>query len=151
MEEINISVDHNKYIPHSVTTDHANERRWAERNSTCIQAMLHSEKAHAPCIISSISLHGMYLYTHSSVLKLFNDETQLKLEFTFELDGIEKHLFEHVSVVHADDLGIAITAVSLRKPALEDVFLHYTGKTMRDEDAPASDTPHGRMRRRGHH
>ena len=46
----------------------------------------------------------------------------------------------------AQGLGIAITSISLRKPTLEDVFLHYTGKTMRDEDAPKRDAPRGRMR-----
>jgi ABC-2 type transport system ATP-binding protein len=51
----------------------------------------------------------------------------------------------------AQELGISITSVSLRKPTLEDVFLHYTGKTMRDEDAPEGDAPRGRMRRRGGH
>jgi ABC-2 type transport system ATP-binding protein len=51
----------------------------------------------------------------------------------------------------AQELSITITTVSLRKPTLEDVFLHYTGKTMRDEDAQEGDAPRGRMRRRGGH
>ncbi len=51
----------------------------------------------------------------------------------------------------AQNLGIAITSISLRKPTLEDVFLHYTGKKMRDEDAPNGEAPRGRMRRRGGH
>ncbi len=56
------------------------------------------------------------------------------------------------AAVHiAQGLGIAITAVSMRKPTLEDVFLHYTGKTIRDEDASEGEAPRGRMRRRGGH
>ena len=31
--------------------------------------------------------------------------------------------------------GIGITSLSVRKPTLEDVFLHYTGRTIRDEEA----------------
>jgi ABC-2 type transport system ATP-binding protein len=51
----------------------------------------------------------------------------------------------------AQSLDIAITSISLRKPTLEDVFLHYTGKKMRDEDAPEGEAPRGRMRRHGGH
>jgi ABC-2 type transport system ATP-binding protein len=39
----------------------------------------------------------------------------------------------------ARELGVSITSVSLRKPSLEDVFLHYTGKTLRDAEASAGD------------
>jgi len=31
--------------------------------------------------------------------------------------------------------GIGITSLSVRKPTLEDVFLHYTGRTIREEEA----------------
>jgi len=54
-----------------------------------------------------------------------------------------------VAVHIAQNLGIAIMAVSMRKPTLEDVFLHYTGKSIRDEDAAEGDAPRGKMRRRG--
>jgi len=39
----------------------------------------------------------------------------------------------------ARELGISITSVSLRKPSLEDVFLHFTGTTLRDAEASAGD------------
>ena len=51
----------------------------------------------------------------------------------------------------AQGLGVSITAVSMRKPTLEDVFLHYTGKTMRDEEESEGPAPRGKMRRRGGH
>ncbi len=41
-----------------------------------------------------------------------------------------------------------ITSVSLRKPSLEDVFLHYTGRTIREQDADL--TGQFMMRRRFH-
>ncbi|MBI2971792.1 MAG: ATP-binding cassette domain-containing protein [Candidatus Aenigmarchaeota archaeon] len=42
--------------------------------------------------------------------------------------------------------GIAIRAVSLKKPNLEDVFIHYTGRTIREEEASAVDTMRLRMK-----
>ncbi len=51
----------------------------------------------------------------------------------------------------AQSLGIQVTAVSVRKPTLEDVFLHYTGKTIREEEVSNIDRIRARMRitRRG--
>ena len=39
----------------------------------------------------------------------------------------------------ARELGVSITSVSLRKPSLEDVFLHFTGSTLRDAEASAGE------------
>lgn len=51
-------------------------------------------------------------------------------------------------VVHiAQSHDISITSISIRKPALEDVFLHYTGKTIRDDEQAGTDQ---RKRGRGH-
>jgi len=49
----------------------------------------------------------------------------------------------------AQSLGIPISSIAIRKPTLEDVFLHYTGKTIRDEEESAGDAAPGRRRRRG--
>lgn len=38
-----------------------------------------------------------------------------------------------VTAIHQK--GIGITSLSVRKPTLEDVFLHYTGRTIREEEA----------------
>jgi ABC-2 type transport system ATP-binding protein len=53
----------------------------------------------------------------------------------------------------AQSLGIQVTSVSIRKPTLEDVFLHYTGKTIREEDVSNVDRIRASMRRnrRGDH
>lgn len=40
--------------------------------------------------------------------------------------------------------GVAVESVSLRKPSLDDVFLHYTGKTIREQEAD----PKAAMRQR---
>jgi ABC-2 type transport system ATP-binding protein len=42
--------------------------------------------------------------------------------------------------------GVQITSISIRKPTLEDVFLHYTGKTIRDEEVSDNDRIRERMR-----
>ncbi len=47
--------------------------------------------------------------------------------------------------------GITVSSVHLHKPSLEDVFLHFTGRTIREQEASASDRhrggPHGRQGR----
>ncbi len=48
----------------------------------------------------------------------------------------------------AEDLGIRIASVNLRKPTLEDVFLYYTGRTMRAQEADAKDRMRLRVRAR---
>ncbi|MFH1255900.1 MAG: ATP-binding cassette domain-containing protein [Candidatus Diapherotrites archaeon] len=35
--------------------------------------------------------------------------------------------------------GVAVESVNLRKPSLDDVFLHYTGRTIREEEAKPKD------------
>lgn len=46
----------------------------------------------------------------------------------------------------AQEKGIAIDSITIHKPTLEDVFLHFTGKTIRAEEASWADEV--RMRRR---
>jgi ABC-2 type transport system ATP-binding protein len=42
-------------------------------------------------------------------------------------------------VVLARDKGVAVNCVHLRKPSLEDVFLHFTGRTIREQEASQSE------------
>jgi len=49
----------------------------------------------------------------------------------------EKNVAELVSLSCRS--GIAVNSISIRKPTLEDVFLHYTGKKIRTEDAGTKD------------
>ncbi|MHB1830641.1 MAG: ATP-binding cassette domain-containing protein [Candidatus Micrarchaeaceae archaeon] len=48
-------------------------------------------------------------------------------------------------IVLAEKHGIGITSVSLHKPSLEDVFIHYTGNTIRDEAGSAMDSMRSRF------
>jgi ABC-2 type transport system ATP-binding protein len=49
-------------------------------------------------------------------------------------------------VVLAEKHKIGIVSVSLHKPSLEDVFIHYTGKTIREEEGNAMDSMRARHR-----
>ncbi len=49
------------------------------------------------------------------------------------LQNAEEHVPGIVTAIHQQ--GIGITSLSVRKPTLEDVFLHYTGRTIREEEA----------------
>jgi ABC-2 type transport system ATP-binding protein len=42
-------------------------------------------------------------------------------------------------IVTAEKAGIKITSVNLHEPSLEDVFIHYTGKTIREQEGEGSD------------
>ncbi len=49
----------------------------------------------------------------------------------------------------ASSSGISILSVSLHKPTLDDVFLHYTGRTIRDKEASESEHIGYRIHSRG--
>jgi len=72
-------------------------------------------------------------------IQSFNSEIRVSVQ-----QGEEK-IPRAVNIAQA--LGITITAISIRKPTLEDVFLHFTGKTIREEDVSATDNMRSRMRR----
>jgi ABC-2 type transport system ATP-binding protein len=42
-------------------------------------------------------------------------------------------------VMLAQQKGVAVSCVNLRKPSLEDVFLHFTGRTIREQEANQSE------------
>lgn len=48
----------------------------------------------------------------------------------------------------ARENGVNVTCVHLRKPSLEDVFLHYTGKTIREEEASQAERNRAMIRAR---
>ena len=69
---------------------------------------------------------------------------------TINLRNAEKHVAELVQLSATN--GIAIESISIHKPTLEDVFLHVTGRTIREEEASSRDQMrlmhrmHGRSR-----
>jgi ABC-2 type transport system ATP-binding protein len=57
---------------------------------------------------------------------------------TISVQNAEEHITELVTMLTAH--RVPIQSISLRKPTLEDVFLHFTGRTIREEEAGAKDT-----------
>ena len=47
------------------------------------------------------------------------------------------------------ELGVGIRAVSVSRPSLDDVFMSYTGSTIRDAESTASDRNRDTMRAMG--
>jgi len=63
---------------------------------------------------------------------------------TINVDDAEKKVTALVNL--AEKNNIKIDSIMMHKPSLEDVFLYYTGKTIREEEA--SDAEHLRMEKR---
>jgi ABC-2 type transport system ATP-binding protein len=59
----------------------------------------------------------------------------IKIHDSFLTLGVEKGE-EKIPIVFeiACTLGVKIKSISLRKPTLDDVFLHFTGRSMRDQE-----------------
>jgi ABC-2 type transport system ATP-binding protein len=53
--------------------------------------------------------------------------------FSLTMERGDRRIPELVSV--AQKAGVAVSSVNLRKPSLEDVFLYFTGKTIREHEA----------------
>ena len=39
------------------------------------------------------------------------------------------------------DLGVAVSSVSVSRPSLDDVFMAFTGRTIRDAEGPQNEMP----------
>jgi ABC-2 type transport system ATP-binding protein len=63
---------------------------------------------------------------------------------TLTMEKGERRIPELIRIAQAG--GIDVTCVNLRKPSLENVFLHFTGKTMRDSEASQSERNRAMMR-----
>nr|WP_321498810.1 ATP-binding cassette domain-containing protein [uncultured Methanolobus sp.] len=56
---------------------------------------------------------------------------------TIGIQNAEKHVAHIVNVASAKNIDIS--SLSIHKPTLEDVFLHFTGRTIREEEASSKD------------
>lgn len=57
--------------------------------------------------------------------------------FTIGVHNAEEHISEVVTLLAGSE--VEITSLSVRKPTLEDVFLHFTGKTIREHEADSKE------------
>ena len=71
-------------------------------------------------------------------------------ELSLTLEKGERRIPELITL--AQKKGLTVTCVNLHKPSLEDVFLHFTGKTIREQDLAQNErhrpghSPHGGRR-----
>ncbi len=59
-------------------------------------------------------------------------------EITVTVEAGERRVPELVSIAH--DHGIHVNSVLLRKPSLEDVFIHFTGRSIREREVSATES-----------
>jgi ABC-2 type transport system ATP-binding protein len=59
-------------------------------------------------------------------------------EITVTVDAGERKVPELVSLANAH--GVHVSSVLLRKPSLEDVFIHFTGRSIREREVSASES-----------
>jgi len=83
-------------------------------------------------------LKGLLKFDWIKEMKIFDG----KLNVT--VNNGEKVIPKIMSI--ADAHNIKINSVNLKKPTLEDVFIHYTGRAMREEEASATDRMRLHMR-----
>ncbi len=82
-----------------------------------------------------------------SKLKWIKDVKKHDHQFSLGVKEGEKKIPELMRI--AEKCGIEITSVTLKKPTLEDVFLKYTGRAIRDEEGNGM-SDGMKMRMRGH-
>jgi ABC-2 type transport system ATP-binding protein len=150
-----------------------------ESRVTIILTTHYMEEADFLCDRIAIMDHGKFvaLDTPTSLkdmlggdvvcLEVAGDPERLMEELT-SLEWIRKHS-RHDNELHltmergerripeliriAQNRGVTVDCVHLRKPSLEDVFLHYTGRTIREQEASVEDRnrtilmAHGRRHR----
>lgn len=84
------------------------------------------------------------LYAKLSTLPWVNHVEPHDGSVTITLEHAERHVAELAQLSATN--GIAIESISIRKPTLEDVFLYFTGRTMREEEIGSKE--HMRMMHR---
>ncbi|TES87062.1 MAG: DUF4162 domain-containing protein, partial [Candidatus Aminicenantes bacterium] len=68
-----------------------------------------------------------------SSLDWIKNITRHDKNLSLTMDRGERRIPELIHV--AQENGVEVTCVHLRKPSLEDVFLHFTGRTIREEES----------------
>ena len=85
-----------------------------------------------------------------NLMKRLGEESWIKtrtrhnfcLSLTMEMG--ERHIPQIIRM--AEEAGVTVTCVNLHKPSLEDVFLHYTGRRIRDQQPNQSEKNRSMMR-----
>ncbi|GBE54194.1 daunorubicin/doxorubicin resistance ATP-binding protein DrrA [archaeon BMS3Bbin15] len=86
------------------------------------------------------------LMNHLKNLKWIESMKKHNNNLNLTMERGEKRIPELINI--AQKIGVNIDSVNLRKPSLEDVFLHFTGKTIREQDGNQKERNREIMRRR---
>ena len=89
---------------------------------------------------------GEELMTHLKELRWVKAIKKHDRTLHLTMEKGERRIPELISI--AQKLGITVLSVNLREPSLEDVFLHFTGKTMREKEASQRERSREMARRR---
>jgi ABC-2 type transport system ATP-binding protein len=89
---------------------------------------------------------GEELMTHLKELRWVKAIKKHDRTLHLTMEKGERRIPELISIAHK--LGITVLSVNLREPSLEDVFLHFTGKTMREKEASQRERSREMARRR---
>jgi len=93
-------------------------------------------------VITVTSEHSSKLKSRLKGVKWVKEAKEHNGKLTIRVDKGERKIAEVVGI--AKDNKIDIKAINLRRPTLDDVFLHFTGRTIREEEASGKE----RMRKR---
>ncbi|MHA1742630.1 MAG: ATP-binding cassette domain-containing protein [Candidatus Heimdallarchaeota archaeon] len=98
--------------------------------------------------VVSLEINGnkTRLFEELKKLKWVKDIKQHDGELILTVKNGEKKIPEFINI--AQKSKITVNAVSLHKPSLEDVFLHFTGTTIREKEASQNEKNREMMRRR---
>jgi len=86
------------------------------------------------------------LHSHLKGLDWIKTMTTHNNCLSLTMERGERRIPELINIAHKN--GTEVLCVNLRKPSLEDVFLHFTGRTIRDQEASQNEIHREMLRRR---
>ncbi|MFQ5722495.1 MAG: ATP-binding cassette domain-containing protein [Candidatus Aminicenantales bacterium] len=98
--------------------------------------------------VVSLEIEGRLdsLLNHLKALDWIKRVTSHNNHLSLTMEKGERRIPELISLAHKN--GTNVLCVNLRKPSLEDVFLHFTGTTIRDREASQNERNRDMLRRR---
>jgi ABC-2 type transport system ATP-binding protein len=89
------------------------------------------------------------LTTHLKSVEWIKTMKKHESNLSLTMEHGEKRIPELINIAQKNN--VTVTSVNLHKPSLEDVFIYFTGKTIRGADASPQEISRERMQRHGGH
>ena len=98
--------------------------------------------------VVSLEIEGRtdLLLSHLGELSWIKTITSHSNNLSLTMEKGERRIPELINLARKD--GVNVVCVHLRKPSLEDVFLHYTGRTIREQELSQTERKREMLRRR---